>query len=171
MTTSFLRTLAFALVASCFAAAQGTELCTQTKFEDFEKGTAKGVAIRSDGTLDLAPTFKPLVTTPSTYIWDMTSDAQGNVYVATGAPARLYRVTPAGQASIIFQPNELQVQAIVSDGHGALYAATSPDGKVYKIAQKAAAPATSAKPATPKAEPKTGAPPAADQNPEASKVP
>lgn len=140
MTTRILRTLAFALLASCLAAAQGTELWTQTKFDEFEKGTAKGVAIRSDGTLELAPNFKPLVTTPSTYIWDMTADAQGNVYVAAGAPARVYRITPAGQASIIFQPHELQVQAIVSDGHGVLYAATSPDGKVYKIEQKPAAP-------------------------------
>jgi hypothetical protein len=169
MTTSFLRTLGFALVASCVAAAQGTEVWTQTKFDDFEKGTAKGVAIRSNGTLELAPTFKPLVTTPSTYIWDMTSDAQGNVYIAAGGPARIYRVTPAGQASIIFQPNELQVQAIVSDGHGALYAATSPDGKVYKVEQKPAAPVKSAKPATPQT--KTSVQPASDQNPEAGKMP
>jgi hypothetical protein len=172
MTTRLLRTLAFALLATTLAAAQGTELWTQTKFDEFEKGTARGVAIRSDGTLELAPTFKPIVTTPSTYIWDMTSDPQGNLYVAAGSPARVYRITPAGQAAIIFQPNELQVQAIVTDGRGALYAATSPDGKVYKIEQKPAAP----KSGKPIAETRGGgqtAPPQtpADQNSEAAKTP
>ena len=169
MITRTLRTLAFALLASTLAVAQGTELWTQSKFDEFEKGTAKGVAIRSNGTLALAPSFKPIVTTPSTYIWDMTSDAQGNVYVATGAPARVYRVTPTGQASIIFQPTELQVQAIVTDGRGALYAATSPDGKVYKIEQKPAAP-KAAKTPTPPLPPAAATSPS-DQNSEAAKTP
>src|SRR5262249_17696671 len=33
----------------------------------------------------------------------------------------------------IFQPQELQVQALVMDKTGGLYAATNPDGKVYKL--------------------------------------
>ena len=50
-----------------------------------------------------------------------------------GAPARVYRITPQGQSSIIFEPQELQVQALAVDKNGVLYAATNPDGKVYRI--------------------------------------
>jgi len=133
------------LLLSILVLAEGTRTWEQSKYDDLEKGTAKGVAIRSDGGLELAPSLKPIYTTPSTYVWAIAGDAQGNIYAAAGSPARVYRVTPSGQTSIIFQPQELQVQALVVDAGGAIYAATSPDGKVYKIVH-AAAPATSAKP-------------------------
>ena len=116
--------------------AEGTRSWEQRKFDEFEKGTARGVAIRSDGALELAPSFKAIYTTPSTYIWSIAADAEGNVYAATGAPGRVYRITAQGQATVIFQPQELQVQALLVDAKGVVYAATSPDGKVYKIERK-----------------------------------
>lgn len=120
--------------------AEGTRTWLQSSFEDFEKGTAKGITIDSNGSIGLAPSFKPLSTTPSTYIWAIASDSQGNVFAAAGSPARVYRVTPDGKVSIIFQPTELQVQALVVDNKGTIYAATSPDGKIYKIEHKAPEP-------------------------------
>ena len=119
---------------------QGTRSWEQTKYDDFEKGTAHGVAVSSDGNLTLAPSFDALYTTPSTYLWSLTSDPQGNAYAAAGSPARVYKLTPDGKASIIFAPQELQVQALVVDASGAIYAATSPDGKVYKIVHGGPAP-------------------------------
>src|SRR5262247_2106505 len=116
---------------------EGTRTWEQSKFAEFEKGTAKGVAISSEGWLELAPSFKSLATTPSTYLWAIAADATGNAYLAAGAPARVYRVTPQGQVSTVFEPKELQVQALVVAKDGTLYAATSPDGKVYKIVPKA----------------------------------
>src|ERR1700685_2030887 len=121
------------------ALAEGTRTWEQSKFDDLTKGTATGVAIRSAGGLELAPTFKSLYATPSTYIWAIAADDAGNVYVATGAPARVYRITPDGKATIIFEPKELQVQALQISSAGAIYAATAPDGKVYKIEHKPAA--------------------------------
>ena len=113
--------------------AQTTRIWDQTKYDDFEHGTAHGVAISSNGSLTLAPSFTALYTSPSTYIWDIASDSQGNIYAAAGSPARVYKITPDGKARIIFAPQELQVQALAVDKSGAIYAATSPDGKVYKI--------------------------------------
>jgi hypothetical protein len=118
------------------ALAEGTRTWEQSRFEDLTKGTATGVALRSSGGLELAPAFKLLYGTPSTYIWAIASDDSGNLYAATGAPARVYRITPSGQASIIFEPQELQVQALQAAPGGVIYAATAPDGKVYKIEQK-----------------------------------
>ncbi len=126
-----------ALVAfSLYAAAEGTRTWEQSKYDDLIKGTADGVAIRSTGGLELAPSFKLLYSTPSTYVWAITGDDAGNVYAATGSPARIYRITPDGKSSIIFEPQELQVQALEVGPGGAIYAATNPDGKVYKIEHK-----------------------------------
>jgi hypothetical protein len=126
------------LAAMCWA--QGTRTWQQTKYDEFEKGTSHGIAISSDGRLALAPSFNALYTSPSTFLWSLAADAQGNAYAAAGSPARVYKLTPDGKASIIFAPQELQVQALVADPSGAIYAATSPDGKVYKIVHGGPAP-------------------------------
>jgi hypothetical protein len=118
---------------STFALAQGTRTWEQSKFEELTKGTSKGIALRSEGGLELAPAFKALATTPSTYIWSIASDSGGNIYAAAGSPARVYRITPDGQSATIFEPQELQVQALVVDKKGIVYAATAPDGKVYRL--------------------------------------
>ena len=123
---------------------QGTQVWQQSKFEDFEKGRATGVAIRSDGTLELAPRFKTVYTSPSTYLWAIAADKAGNVYAAAGAPARVYQIRADGASSVIFEPKELQVQSLV-EREGALYAATSPDGKVYKLTPAGAAENAAAK--------------------------
>jgi hypothetical protein len=137
-TLALLATLLSAILFSSFtlstlAFAEGTDTWEQSKFEELIKGTPKGVALRSDGGIELAPAFKTIATTPSTYIWSIASDAAGNVYAAAGSPARVYRITPDGQITTIFEPQELQVQSLVVDKHGVVYAATAPDGKVYRL--------------------------------------
>jgi hypothetical protein len=122
-----------ALLLSALAFAEGTRIWEQSRFEELTKGTANGVALRSEGGLELAPAFKTLATTPSTYIWSIASDSAGNIYAAAGSPARVYRITPDGQSTTIFEPQELQVQALVVDKSGIVYAATAPDGKVYRL--------------------------------------
>lgn len=120
-------------IFSTLAFSQGTRLWKESGYEDFERGTARGVAIDSTGLLQLSPAFKVLYTSPSTFIWSIAADKDGTVYAATGAPARLYRITPDGRGTVIFEPKELQVQSVVIGADGAIYVATSPDGKVYKI--------------------------------------
>ncbi|HKW24659.1 MAG TPA: hypothetical protein VJN48_02670 [Terriglobales bacterium] len=127
------------ILAASVALAEGTRTWEQSSFDDFEKGTANGVAITSDGALELAPSFRSLYVTPSTYTWAMDTDSEGNAYVAAGAPARVYRITPQGNASVIFAPQELQVQTLVVGPRNSVYVGTSPDGKVYKIERKKAA--------------------------------
>jgi hypothetical protein len=127
----FLANLGSWLLPAAFA--EGTRTWEQSKFEELTKGTATGVAIRSSGGLELAPVFKSLYATPSTYIWAVAADDAGNVYAATGAPARVYRISQDGKATIIFEPQELQVQALQAAPGGVIYAATAPDGKVYRI--------------------------------------
>jgi hypothetical protein len=153
------------LLAPAFA--EGTRTWEQSKFEELTKGTATAVAIRSQGGLELAPAFKPLYATPSTYVWAIAADDAGNVYAATGAPARVYKITPAGQATIIFEPQELQVQALQVASGGVIYAATAPDGKVYKLEHRSFTQAPTSKEAAkssdkPSAADKDSAKPAVD---------
>jgi len=126
------------LLSTCFAFAGETRTWEQSKFDELIKGTAEGVAINSAGGLELAPAFKALTTTPSTYIWSIAAGRDGALYAAAGAPARVYRITPNGKSIVIFEPQELQVQALAIAKDGAIFAATNPDGKVYRIEPAAA---------------------------------
>src|SRR5581483_5379018 len=119
--------------ATHFAFGEGTRTWEQSRFEELVKGTTNGIAIRSLGGLELAPAFKQISTSPSTYIWSIAADVNGNLFVATGSPARVYRITPEGKSEVIFEPQELQVQSVIVDKSGAVYAATNPDGKIYRI--------------------------------------
>jgi hypothetical protein len=130
-----------AFAFSAIALAEGTRTWEQSTFDELLKGTPKGVALRSEGGLELAPAFKAIATTPSTYIWSIASDSAGNVYAAAGSPARVYRIATGGEITTIFEPQELQVQTLVIDKKsGIVYAATAPDGKVYRLAPGRTAP-------------------------------
>ena len=102
MKLNALRIALLCLLLSAVGWTQGTRTWEQAKYEDFEKGTAHGVAISSDGSLTLAPAFDSLYTSPSTYLWSLASDGLGNAYAAAGSPARVYKLTPDGKATIIF---------------------------------------------------------------------
>ena len=147
--STFILLLIISLTA-LLAFPEGTRTWDQNKYDDFSKGTAHGVAISSNGFLRLAPAFKLVSTTPSSAVWATAVAPNGDVYLATGAPARVYRVT-GRQPVVIFAPQELQVQALVVDKRGAIYAATNPDGKVYKLER--GAPGADQKPAASKDEP------------------
>ena len=83
--------------------AQGTRLWVQTRYEEFEKGPMpENTAIASRGYLEAGPELRSVLLTPSTYIWAVSSDSQGNAYVATGSPATVLKVTPAGASTKLF---------------------------------------------------------------------
>jgi hypothetical protein len=113
--------------------AQGTRLWAQSRYEEFEKGQPQNIAIASRGYLEAGPALRSILLTPSTYIWAVASDSQGNAYVATGSPATVLKVTPAGVSTKLFSTKELTVQAVRVGPDGSVYAATVPGGKVYRI--------------------------------------
>ncbi len=115
------------------AQAQGTRLWSQSKFDELEKGKPDGVAITSDGHLVAGPESKLVFTTPSTYVWSVAADRDGNAYLATGTPATVLRVTPDGKSTKLFSSKDLTVQAVCVGPDGSVYAATLPSGKVYKL--------------------------------------
>jgi hypothetical protein len=130
---------AAALAASSPIVAQGTHLWTQSRIEEFEKGTPQGVALTSDGHLLQGPAATELLTTPSTFVWSVAADAKGTAYVGTASPASVLRVGRDGKPFTLFETKDLSVQVVRLGPDGSLYAATLPSGKVYRLKPDAAA--------------------------------
>jgi len=128
-----------ALLLGATALAQGTRLWTQSRFDEFEKGTPQGMAISSDGKLRSGPLATEVLTTPSSFVWSVAAGKDGVVYLGTGSPATVLRVTPDGKSSKLFETKALAVQVVRLGPDRALYAATLPDGKVYRIKTDAGA--------------------------------
>lgn len=120
--------------------AQTTQLWTQSRLDQFEKGTPKGVALTSDGHLLQGPSITPVLTTPSTFVWSVATDKDGVAYLGTGSPASVLRVGPDGKPFTLFTTHDLSVQVVRLGPDGALYAATMPSGRVYKLNPAATTP-------------------------------
>jgi outer membrane protein assembly factor BamB len=127
--------LSFLLAVICASTVQAehTRRWRQSTYEEFLKGTAHGVAVRSDGRLELAPRFTLLADADASYLWSLRLDPKGILYAAGGSPAKVFRFDASGKPATVFESSDLSAQAIAFDAKGALYVGTSPDGKVYRI--------------------------------------
>jgi WD40 repeat protein len=134
---------AAALVLAAFAVpasiAQNTHLWTQSRFDEFEKGTPQGVAVTSDGRLREGPALQERFTTPSTFVWSVAAAQDGTAFVGTAAPASVLRVGKDAKPFTLFETPDVSVQVVRLGPDGALYAATLPSGKVYRLDPHAAA--------------------------------
>jgi len=128
-----------AVAASQLVFAQGTHLWTQSRLEEFEKGTPQGVALTSDGHLREGPGLVERATTSSTYVWSVAVDKSGTAYLGTASPASVLRVGTDGKPFTLFETKDLSVQVVRLGPDGALYAATLPSGKVYRLKPDATA--------------------------------
>jgi len=125
--------LALALLAPALVYAEHTHFWRQSDYAEFEKGTPKGVAIRSDGKLVPAPQFESFSDPNLLYLWALRTDSRGRVYAAGGSDARVLRFDDPAKPTTVFEAPELSAQSIAFDAHDNLYVGTSPDGKVYKV--------------------------------------
>lgn len=72
----------------------------------------------------------------SHYVWDLTFDDKGRLYIATGDPAAVYRVDlskPNAKPEEFFKTDEAHVRALAWDAKGNLIAGTDGSGLVYRI--------------------------------------
>jgi outer membrane protein assembly factor BamB len=125
--------LTIALLAPALVYAEHTHFWRQSDYSDFEKGIAKGVAIRSDGKLVPAPQFASFSDPNLMYLWALRADSRGRVYAAGGSDAKVLRFDDPAKPTTVFEAPELSAQTITFDAHDNLYVGTSPDGKVYKV--------------------------------------
>jgi hypothetical protein len=125
--------LATGLLAPAILYAEHTHFWRQSDYSDFEKGTAKGVAIRSDGKLVPAPQFAAFSDPNLMYLWALRTDSRGRVYAAGGSDAKVLRFDDPAKPTTVFEAPELSAQTIAFDAQDNLYVGTSPDGKVYRV--------------------------------------
>jgi sugar lactone lactonase YvrE len=113
--------------------AVNTDKVDHDTFADFNQGEFDNVSLTSDGHLALAPAMTNLASATDPIIWSAVQDAHGNLFFGTGNQGKVYKLTPKGELTVFFAPNEVMVHALALDGKGRLYAATSPNGRVYRL--------------------------------------
>ena len=64
--------------------AQGTKLWSVERYDEMEKGSTEGVAIRSDGRLEAGPATSLLYATGKSYVWSMASGCCGRCLSGAG---------------------------------------------------------------------------------------
>src|SRR6266566_4505723 len=121
------------LICVAPAVAEHTRFWRQSDYDAFQKGDAKGVALRSDGKLLLAPKFAPFADTSLAYLWALRLDSHGNLYAGGGSNAKIMKFDNGGNSTTVFESQDMTAQALVFDKSDNLYVATAPDGKVYKV--------------------------------------
>jgi hypothetical protein len=135
---SILIRIASVLVFSAaLSVAVDTHVWEQSDQADFARGTRKGLSIRSDGHLVLAPEFKELDSTGVPYLWAIAQDSKGTVYYGGGAPTgattKIFALAPGGKPKTFTEVPGLEVHALAVDKRDRLYAAVLPDAKIYRI--------------------------------------
>src|SRR5208282_3985350 len=81
-------------------------------------------------------TASPQLSVQSRYIWALTLDAAGRLYIATGNPGAIYRVDPAKPGAapeLSFKSDEAHIRALAWDAKGNLIAGSDGSGLVYRI--------------------------------------
>jgi len=134
-TLAWAASVAACLVNSC--PAQNTKLWTVNRYDELERGTASGVAIRSDGALEPGPSVSAIYQTGGNLVWSVAPAPGGGAFLGLGGTAQgsaiVMRIGADGKAAKVLEARELGVQAMRVGANGAVYAATAPDGKVYRL--------------------------------------
>jgi WD40 repeat protein len=72
----------------------------------------------------------------SHYIWDLTFDSTGRLYIATGGPGAVYRVDPTkpnAKPELFFKSDEQHIRCLAWDAKGNLIAGSDGSGLIYQI--------------------------------------
>ncbi len=112
---------------------QATNLDAEKAQVIFDPKTAAGADLKIAASVEAAK-----VDAGPQYIWDMTFDAQGRLYIATGGPAAIYRVATTGNAKpeLFFNSDEQHIRSLLFLRDGTLIAGSDGDGLVYKFEAK-----------------------------------
>ncbi|MCX6596229.1 MAG: hypothetical protein NTV70_07660 [Acidobacteria bacterium] len=119
------------------ALAVETRTWSQNEHADYEKAVLKGISLRSDGRLALAPAVTELFDAATPYLWAIVRDSKGMLYAAGGgtggSTVKIFRSGADRKMASWAELEGLEIHALAVDKQDRLYAATLPDGKVWRI--------------------------------------
>jgi hypothetical protein len=114
-----------------------TRTWSQNEQADYEKAILKGVSLRSDGRLALAPAVTELFDAATPYLWAIARDSKGTLYAAGGgtggSTVKIFRAGADRKGTPWAELEGLEIHALAIDKQDRVYAATLPDGKVWRI--------------------------------------
>ncbi|MBD3180776.1 hypothetical protein GF312_00690 [Candidatus Poribacteria bacterium] len=111
-----------------------TTVWEQRSHRDFNAGKPVNVSISGKNQVILS---RELISIqgeiPELSVWCLAQDSKGNIYAGTGDNGKLFKITPSGEASLLFDSPETDIFSLAVDEQDNIYAGTSPDGLIYKI--------------------------------------
>jgi sugar lactone lactonase YvrE len=73
------------------------------------------------------------------YLWSVVAGASGDVYVAAGAPAVVYKVSESGgKPQVLFKTADQHIRSLLLTSDGTLWAGSDGSGVIYRIDTKSA---------------------------------
>jgi hypothetical protein len=99
-----------------------------------EKAQFKGTVVSNEGALRLSRQLRPLARVDAAHVWDLVEDRNGNLFVATGNEGKIFKVTPDGRSTVVYQSEDSEVLCLALGANGAIYAGTGPNGQLLRIA-------------------------------------
>ena len=104
-----------------------------TGYNDFLKGSLRGLELTADGIVRPGPAVKGTSVVDQPALWAAVLAPDGSVYLGTGHRGKVYRVASGGAVTLVWTAPQPEVFALCIGKDGALYAGTSPSGSIYRI--------------------------------------
>lgn len=67
------------------------------------------------------------------YLWDIAIAPKGDIYLATGAPAAIYRIPSGGKPELLLKSGDQHIRCLLLAPDGTLYAGSDGAGVIYRI--------------------------------------
>lgn len=110
-----------------------TQSIVHEGFEEFQKGETENVALNSHGILRPVSSVEMMASIPTPIVWSSILAEDGTLYLGTGNDGVVFKVSPEGDVTTLFEPKEVMTRAMILAPEGHLFVGTSPAGSVYKI--------------------------------------
>lgn len=98
---------------------------------DFAGGKTRGVSIRHDGVLALAPQTREIRDLGISQIWDI-ARREEMLLLACGGPAALVELNTAGDTTQLYRGDQAALFAVAVDRQGAIWFAPAPGGDIFR---------------------------------------
>lgn len=100
---------------------------------DFLRGDLQQLSVDEHGRLMLGPEVERIHETGGPFVWTLVPGPDGSVFLGTGNDGKVLRVDRDGEATLVFDSDEMEVHALAVGAQGDLYVGTSPEGRIYRI--------------------------------------